>query len=104
MPFLLPGQEISVPRPSIDEIARRILDALPQAAGNADADLRRNLRAGISGVLARMDFLTRDEFDAQRRVLLRAREKVEALEQRVEELERLVELGESTQASPHREP
>ena len=93
-----------MPRPSIDEIARRILDALPQAAGNVDADLRRNLRAGISAVLARMDFLTRDEFDAQRRVLLRTREKVEALEQRVEELERLVELGASTQASPQRKP
>ena len=93
-----------MPRPSIDEIARRILDALPQAAGNVDADLRRNLRAGISAVLARMDLLTRDEFDAQRRVLLRTREKVEALEQRVEELERLVELGASTQASPQREP
>ena len=93
-----------MPRPSIDEIARRILDALPQAAGNADADLRRNLRAGISGVLARMDFLTRDEFDAQRRVLQRTREKVEALEQRVEELERLVAPGAPRQASPQRQP
>lgn len=88
-----------MPRPSIDEIARRILDALPQSAGSVDADLRRNLRAGISGVLARMDFLTRDEFDAQRRVLLRTREKVEALEQRVAELERLVESN-----SPSRKP
>ncbi len=90
-----------MPRPSIDDIARRILDALPQSAGNIDADLRRNLRAGITGVLARMDFLTRDEFDAQRRVLLRTREKIEALEQRVKELEQRVEHGAPPRAPSH---
>ena len=76
-----------MPSPSIDEIARRVLNALPQAAGGADTDLQRNLRAGLSGVLARMDLVTRAEFDAQMRVLQRTREKVEALEQRVSELE-----------------
>ena len=79
-----------MPRPSIDEIARRVLDALPHTAAGADADLRRNLRAGLSGVLARMELLSREEFDAQLGVLRRTREKVEALEQRVSELEQRI--------------
>ena len=85
-----PVQENIVPRPSIDEIARRVLDALPHTAAGADTDLQRNLRAGLSGVLARMDLLSREEFDAQLRVLRRTREKVEALEQRVSELEQQI--------------
>ena len=77
-------------RPSIDEIARRVLDALPHAAGGADSDLRRTLRAALSGVLSRMDLVNREEFDAQLRVLRRTREKVEALQQRVSELEQQI--------------
>jgi BMFP domain-containing protein YqiC len=74
-------------RPSIDEIVRRVLDSLPRGFADADADLRRNLRAGISGVLSRMDLVTREEFDAQSRVLARTREKLEALQRQVDELE-----------------
>ena len=74
-------------RPSIDEIARRVLGSLPRGLADADADLRRNLRAGISGVLSRMDLVTREEFDAQSRVLARTREKLEALQRQVDELE-----------------
>lgn len=78
-------------RPSIDEIARRVLDSLPRGLADADADLRRNLRAGMSGVLSRMELVTREEFDAQSRVLARTREKLEALERRVLELETLTD-------------
>ncbi len=74
-------------RPSIDDIARRVLDSLPRGLADVDADLRRNLRAGVTGVLSRMDLVTREELEAQSRVLLRAREKLETLEQRVRELE-----------------
>lgn len=74
-------------RPSIDEIARRVLDTLPRGLADADADLRRNLRAGMSGVLSRMDLVTREEFDAQSRVLARTRAKLESLQRRVDELE-----------------
>jgi len=83
-----------VPRPSIDELARRVLDALPRGLADTDADLRRNLRAALSGALARMDLVTREEFDAQCRVLARTREKLEALERKVAELESREQGGE----------
>lgn len=76
-----------MPRPSIDDLARRVLDALPQSLADNEADLRRNLRAALSGVLSRMDVVTREEFDAQSRVLARTRQKLEALERHVSALE-----------------
>jgi hypothetical protein len=78
-------------RPSIDEIARRVLHTLPGDLADAEQDLRRNLRAGMSGLLSRMDLVTREEFDAQSRVLARTREKLEMLQRRVSELEARVQ-------------
>lgn len=74
-------------RRPIDEVARAVLDALPPGLADAESDLRQNLRAGLTAVLARMDLITREEFDAQARVLARSREKLEVLEERVRQLE-----------------
>ena len=76
-----------MPRPPFDDIARRVLDALPQGLAEAESDLRRNLRASLAGALSRMDLVTREEFDAQARVLARTREKLERLEARVQSIE-----------------
>ena len=56
-------------------------------------DFERSLRAGLSAALERMDLVTRDEFEVQRIVLLRTRERLQALEARVAELERQVGIG-----------
>jgi BMFP domain-containing protein YqiC len=50
--------------------------------------MERNFRAVLQGTLARMDVVTREEFDVQAGVLARTREKVEQLLQRLEELEK----------------
>lgn len=68
----------------LDDLAQR-LRAL--AAQSPASDLERNFRALLSGAMARLDLVTREEFDAQARVLARTREKLEALEQRVAALE-----------------
>ena len=57
------------------------------------ADLEKNLRALLSGVFARLDLVTREEFDVQRQVLLRAREKIAQLEAQVSELERRLDAS-----------
>jgi ubiquinone biosynthesis accessory factor UbiK len=51
------------------------------------ADLEKNLRAMLNGVFARLDLVTREEFDVQRQVLARTREKLERLETQLNELE-----------------
>lgn len=55
--------------------------------GTPAADLQRNLRALLTQQFAQLDLVTRDEFDAQLRVLSRTREKLLDLERRLGELE-----------------
>ncbi len=52
------------------------------------ADLDKNLRALLSSTFARLNLVTREEFDVQREVLARSREKISQLETRLAEWER----------------
>ena len=56
-------------------------------AASPAADIDKNARALLSGFFARLDLVTREEFDIQAQVLLRTREKLKALEERVARLE-----------------
>ena len=69
----------------LDELNDRVRQVLAQSPA---ADLERNLRAMLTALLGRLDLVTREEFDIQRQVLLRTREKLALLEKRVSELER----------------
>jgi BMFP domain-containing protein YqiC len=75
---------------AIDELAKRLSDLVPAGARQAHDELLTNFRDTLRAGLRKFDLVTRDEFDVQRCVLLRTREKVEALESRVAELETLV--------------
>ncbi len=78
-------------RESIDSLARRLAASLPQGLRAVRDDIEANFRAVLQSSLARMDLVTRDEFEVQEMVLARAREKLEGLEQRLsacEEAER----------------
>jgi ubiquinone biosynthesis accessory factor UbiK len=72
---------------AIDELARRLADLVPPGAREAHDELRSNFRDALRAGLRRLDLVTREEFDVQRGVLLRTREKVEALEARITELD-----------------
>ena len=56
-------------------------------AASPAADMEKNVRALLNSGLARLNLVTREEFDVQREVLARAREKLAALEARIAELE-----------------
>ena len=71
----------------IDEIVRRLLAKLPEAAQHLRTDLEENFRAVLRGSLSRLDLVSRDEFDVQTKVLERTRARLEALEARVKGLE-----------------
>jgi len=51
------------------------------------ADVEKNLRALLTSGFAKLDLVTREEFDVQREVLTRTCEKLAVLEKRVAELE-----------------
>ena len=71
----------------LDDLTRRVAQALPEGLGQMQSDMERNIRAALTAALARMDLVTRTEFDVQAGVLARTREKLTVLEQRVSELE-----------------
>jgi BMFP domain-containing protein YqiC len=76
-----------------DQIDQRVREVFAQSPA---ADLEKNLRALLTSFFARLDLVTREEFDVQRQVLLRTREKLAALEAQIAELERKLEGRDKT--------
>ncbi|MYM63851.1 accessory factor UbiK family protein [Pseudomaricurvus sp. HS19] len=71
-----------------DKLAKGLLQELQAVLPLTSADLpEREVRALLESALRKMNLVTREEFDAQSAVLLRTREKLEALEKLVAELE-----------------
>ena len=68
-----------------DELAQRV-SAL--VAATPAKDVEKNLRALLSGALGRLDLVTREEFDLQRELLSRARDRLAELEAKIAELEK----------------
>lgn len=71
----------------IDELARRLLEQVPPALRAVQQDLEAGFRAVLRERLSKLDLVTRDEFDAQTRVLERTRARLEALEARLAAME-----------------
>ena len=70
---------------NIAEIIQNVLDHLPAGFKNMPTDMQHNFRSALQSVFEQLDLVTREEFDAQCKVLLRTREKLEALERRISE-------------------
>lgn len=69
---------------TLDDLAMRISKAFEASPAK---DVEKNVKALLQSGMAKFDFVTRQEFDVQKEVLARTREKVEALEKRVDALE-----------------
>lgn len=72
---------------SIENLAAKLAESLPEGLRSMRADLEENFRSVLRARLAGLDLVTREEFDVQEAVLKRTREKLEALEKRLDELE-----------------
>lgn len=70
----------------LDELVEKLGQALPPGAAGLKADFDKNARATVQSALAKMDLVTREEFDIQVALLERTREKLDRLEKRLEEL------------------
>ncbi|MGD9843298.1 MAG: accessory factor UbiK family protein [Steroidobacteraceae bacterium] len=77
--------------PSIDqklsELARKLSASLPDGASYLRRDIEQNFKAVLQSALSKMELVSRREFDIQAGVLQRTREKLAALEQRLQQLE-----------------
>lgn len=71
----------------IDELARRLSSLVPPGLRESREELQATFKTALQAGLSKLDLVTREEFEVQRAVLLRTREKLEALEQAVVALE-----------------
>ena len=70
----------------IDDLARRLGDALPPGVNQAKDELESQFRTVLMGAFERMNLVGREEYDAQCARLEELREKLQALEARLDEL------------------
>lgn len=76
----------SFPNPAfLNEAADKLSALLKQSPAK---DIEQNIKAGLTSMLGKLDLVTREEFDVQTDVLARTREKLAALEARLNELEK----------------
>ncbi|HDG1690154.1 TPA: accessory factor UbiK family protein [Kluyvera georgiana] len=71
----------------IEQIARQVHESMPKGLREFGDDIEKKVRQVIQSQLTRLDVVSREEFDVQTQVLLRTREKLALLEQRISELE-----------------
>ncbi|MEO6170782.1 MAG: accessory factor UbiK family protein [Lysobacter sp.] len=81
----------------IDELARRLSGLVPPSLREGREELQQNFKAVLQSGLARLDLVTREEFDVQRAVLLHTREKLDQLQRTVATLE--AQLGSGSAAA-----
>ena len=82
---------------AIDDLARRVSEMIPPGMRDAGAELEQNIKATLQAGLAKLDLVTREEFEVQRAVLLRTREKLDALERTLQVLEARLATPDSNQ-------
>ena len=71
----------------IDDFFQEFSKLLPDDLRDFKQDINRNLKAALNATFARMDLVTREEFDIQTALLSKTRSLVEELEQKINELE-----------------
>lgn len=84
----------------IDDLARRLSGLVPPGLRESREELQENFKAVLQSGLGKLDLVTREEFDVQRAVLLRTREKLEELEKTVAALEAQLSAPGTTASPP----
>ena len=75
-------------RDELNNLAKKITSLLPDNVQQMQDDLESNIHTLLQNTLAKMNLVTREEFDVQTALLERTREKLEKLEQLLDELEK----------------
>lgn len=71
---------------NFDDLAKKLFATLPSSLQNIEKDIQQKFKDVLQAAFAKMDLVTREEFDVQAKVLARTREKLEHLQKQVDEL------------------
>ncbi|KKC97907.1 MULTISPECIES: ubiquinone biosynthesis accessory factor UbiK [Photobacterium] len=74
----------------LEQVAKQIQEAMPQPVKALGQDVEQKVRQTIQAQLSKLDVVNREEFDVQTQVLLRTRQKLNELEQKVAQLEAML--------------
>lgn len=75
----------------LDDLARRFTENLPAGVRELQQEMEKNVRTAMQAAFSRMDLVTREEFDAQAKVLARTRAQLDELQSQIEGLEKKLE-------------
>ena len=74
-------------RETIDKLAKKLAEAVPEGIRSVQEDLEANFRSVLRSGLSKLDLVTREEFEVQQAVLAKTRAKLEALDKRLAGME-----------------
>ena len=77
----------------LDEVAQKLSSVLPSSFQSVQEDVEQNFKTVLQNVFAKMDLVSREEFDVQTSVLSRTRAKIDAMEKQLADLEVLLMNG-----------
>jgi BMFP domain-containing protein YqiC len=72
----------------LNRLSNKIGQLLPSGLQQVKSDFEVQIKTLLQQQLAQLDFVSREEFDIQSRVLQRTRTKLEALESKLDQLEK----------------
>jgi BMFP domain-containing protein YqiC len=72
---------------SLDDLARRLADSVPESVRSFGRDLEGNFKAVLQAQLSKLDLVSRQEFDVQAALLSRTQAALAEMEARLKELE-----------------
>ena len=84
----------------IDDLARRLSGLVPPALREGREEMQDNFKSALQAGLAKLDLVTREEFDVQRAVLARTRSRLDELRDQVEQLEARLAERDGNDAAP----
>lgn len=88
-----------MPKNFIEDITQKISNSVPEGVKQTQKEIERNIKSLMEQSFNKMNLVTKEEFEITHKVLLKSREKIDALEKRVAILEAL--LNKSTEYSPN---
>ncbi|MDO9371486.1 MAG: accessory factor UbiK family protein [Gammaproteobacteria bacterium] len=86
----------------MDELVRRLAEIVPPGLRETQRDVEQNLRAALNSTFAKLNLVTREEFEIQSALLARARTQLKALEAHVATLETQL-AGEKPDSRNHKQ-
>lgn len=73
--------------PPIDQLIGQLSKSIPQGFGDQNDQMKQQMKSILSRWLEEMDFVTREEFEVQKAVLQKTRQKLDELSQRLDEID-----------------